>query len=118
VTVGPETVIVIVDAGMVIVDPGKVIHSVEIMVLPVSIVIPSPSAPTPDARVGTSGDSTYLGIVAGTVGMSVGIDPSTPFVDSAMAVVAHSERKASENLIVDLSGKPSRTASRPSVKWC
>jgi hypothetical protein len=97
------------------------------MVAPISIVIPtvivtvavyqSASADSPSARGVTAGASTSLGIVAGTVGVRVEIEPSALYVDSAMAVVAHSDRQADRNLIIDLSGELSRTVSRPSAEW-
>lgn len=94
------------------------------MVSPTSIVIPtvivtvavnpSPctSGVTPSTRGVTAGASTSLGIVAGIVGVNVGIDPSTLYLDSAMEMVAHSDRQAGKNLIVDL-----RAVSRPSAGW-
>jgi hypothetical protein len=49
------------------------------------------------------------------VGVNVGIEPSTLYVDSAMDVAAHSDRQAGKNFIVDIFGELSRTVSRPSA---
>lgn len=119
--VGPGLVLVIVSVQVI------VSVSVQVIVSPMSIVIPTvivtvavnpyPSGFTSTARGVTSGASTSLGMVAATVGVNVGIEPSTLYVDSAIALVAHSDRQASENLIVDLFDKQSRTVSRPSAAW-
>ena len=115
----------------VVVGPGLVwvivLVSVQVIVSPISIVIPTvivtvavipnPSGPSRAARGVTSGACTSLGIVAATVGVNVGIEPSTPYVDSAIALVAHSDRQASENLIIDQFDKQSRAVARPSVEW-
>jgi hypothetical protein len=102
--------------------------SVHVTVSPMSIVIPTvivtvavipyprASADTPRARGVTAGASTSLGIVAGTVGVRVGIEPSALYVDSAIALVAYSDRQAGKNLIIDLSGELSRTVLRPSAE--
>lgn len=78
------------------------------------VVTPYPraSADTTRARGVTAGASISLGIV----GVSVGIEPSALYVDSAMAVVAHSDRQAGKNLIIDLFGELSRAVLRPSTE--
>lgn len=82
------------------------------------VVTPYPraSADTERARGVTAGASISLGIVADIVGVSVGIKPSALYVDSAMAVVAHSDRQAGKNLIIDLFGELSRAVLRPSTE--
>lgn len=98
------------------------------MVSPISIVMPTvivtvaviPNPPCASegkltARGVTAEASTSLGVVTGIMGVNVGIEPSRLYADSAMDVVAQSDRQAGKNFIVDLFGELSQTVSRPSA---
>lgn len=101
------------------------------MVSPISIVIPTvivtvaviPNPPCASegkitARGVTAGASTSLRAVARIMGVNVGIEPSALYVDRAVDIVAHSDRQAGKNFIVDLFGEQSRSVSRPSAgRW-
>ena len=93
------------------------------MVSPMSIVMPTvivtvaviPNPPCAaegklTARGVAAGASTSLGVIAGIMGVNVGIEPSRLYADSAMAV--QSDRQVGKNFIVDLFGELSQTVSR------